>query len=70
MRAESEASYGSVLHLAVDTENDEGNVYVKFADIDGGKKAIHGLNGRFFGGRMLSAAPVVDAIYNTRFPGA
>jgi hypothetical protein len=29
---------------------------------------MQGLNGRFFGGQMITAEPVSDAMYNTRFP--
>ena len=33
----------------------------------GGENAIKGLNGRFFGGRTISAQPVVDAVYSSLF---
>jgi RNA-binding protein 39 len=56
-----------VIHVGIDTMN-PGEVYVKFAEVEGGKKAMQGLNGRFFGGQMITAEPVSDAMYNTRFP--
>lgn len=39
----------------VDAESSYGEIYVLFADIDGATKAIAGLNGRWFGGRQVSA---------------
>lgn len=41
----------------------EGNVYIKFANIEGAAKAVAGLNGRFFGGRSLQAAFIGEAFY-------
>jgi len=35
---------------------------VKFDAIDSAKKAIEGLNSRWFGGRQISAAFISDAI--------
>jgi RNA-binding protein 39 len=35
--------------------------------VQGGENAIKGLNGRYFGGRMITAAPVVDAVYSSLF---
>jgi len=63
-------SYGKVVHLALFRDTQEGEVYVKFAEISGGDNALKGLNGRFFDGRTLSAQPVVDAVYNMNFPKA
>ena len=40
----------------------QGEIYVKFDTIDAAKKAIEGLNGRWFGGRQISAAFISDAI--------
>ncbi|KAM7186122.1 hypothetical protein V8F20_011528 [Naviculisporaceae sp. PSN 640] len=38
--------------------------------ISGGENAIKGLNGRYFGGRMITAQPVVDAVYSSLFSRA
>ncbi|KAH8599630.1 linker between RRM2 and RRM3 domains in RBM39 protein-domain-containing protein [Bisporella sp. PMI_857] len=38
-----------------------------FDRVQGGENAIKGLNGRYFGGRMISATPVVDAVYSSLF---
>lgn len=61
--------YGPVVHCHVE-ENSLGEIYVKFKTVEGGKAAIEGLNGRYFGGRTIGAEPLLDAIYNTKFPDA
>jgi RNA-binding protein 39 len=65
VKAECEKKYGPVIHLALD-EN-AGDIYVKFERVEGGEKAMQGLNGRFFGGRMITANPMVDAVYSSLF---
>ncbi|KAK9481340.1 RNA-binding protein 39 [Lipomyces japonicus] len=67
VKAECEEKYGEVVHIAVEP-NSQGEIYVKFENVSSGEKAIQGLNGRFFGGRQISAAPVVDMVYSIRFP--
>ncbi|PNS18247.1 hypothetical protein CAC42_7616 [Sphaceloma murrayae] len=67
---ECSTKYGAVVHLGIPNEHDEGAVYVKFKDLKGSDNALKGLNGRFFGGRVLTASPVVEVIYNTTFPRA
>lgn len=57
------------MHIAVDP-NTQGDIYVKFDRVAGGENAIKGLNGRFFGGRQISAQPVVDAVYKSLFSQA
>ncbi|KAF2104092.1 splicing factor, CC1-like protein, partial [Rhizodiscina lignyota] len=66
IKEECERTYGEVVHVALDP-NRNGDVYIKFRKIEGGEKAIQGLNGRYFAGRMVSAAPVVDAVYSSLF---
>ena len=66
VKAECEDKYGHVVHIALDP-NSPGDIYVKFERIEGGNNAIRGLNGRYFGGRQISAQPVVDAVYRTLF---
>ncbi|EWC43424.1 hypothetical protein DRE_07610 [Drechslerella stenobrocha 248] len=66
VKAECEAKYGHVVHISVDP-NSQGDVYIKFEKTSGGEGAIQGLNGRFFGGRQISALPVVDAVYSSLF---
>jgi RNA-binding protein 39 len=64
--AECEAKYGHVVHIALDPHS-QGDIYLKFDRVQGGENAIKGLNGRFFGGRQISAQPVVDAVYSSLF---
>ena len=66
VRAECEEKYGHVVHIALDV-NTPGDIYLKFDRVQGGENAIKGLNGRFFGGRQISAQPVVDAVYRSLF---
>ncbi|PFH61697.1 hypothetical protein XA68_16580 [Ophiocordyceps unilateralis] len=58
IRTEAENRYGHVVHIAVDA-NSKGDVYLKFDKVQGGENAIKGLNGRYFGGRMINASPMV-----------
>ncbi|BDD57423.1 hypothetical protein MPDQ_005540 [Monascus purpureus] len=66
VRAECEDKYGHVVHIALDP-NSQGDIYLKFDRVQGGENAIKGLNGRFFGGRQITAQPVVDAVYSSLF---
>jgi RNA-binding protein 39 len=63
---EANNKYGHVVHIAVDP-NSKGDIYIKFDKVQGGENAIKGLNGRYFDGRMIDAAPVVDAVYSSLF---
>lgn len=66
VKTECEEKYGHVVHISLD-RNSPGEIYIKFDKVSGGEKAIQGLNGRFFGGRRISASPVVDAVYASLF---
>jgi len=66
VKTECEEKYGHVVHISLDP-NSQGEIYIKFDKVSGGEKAIQGLNGRFFGGRRISASPVVDAVYASLF---
>ncbi|KAL8782891.1 MAG: hypothetical protein Q9195_009539 [Heterodermia aff. obscurata] len=66
VRMECNTKYGKVVHAHVDP-NTQGDIYLKFDKVQGGENAIKGLNGRFFGGRQISAQPVVDKIYTSMF---
>ena len=66
VREEAESRYGHVVHISVDP-NSKGDIYLKFDKVQGGENAIKGLNGRYFGGRMIDASPVVDAVYSSLF---
>lgn len=66
---ECEAKYGPVLHLAVEP-SPAGEVYVKFAESSMAQKALESLDGRFFGGKRITAKRVKEAVYSTRFPSS
>ncbi|PHH53848.1 RNA-binding protein rsd1 [Ceratocystis fimbriata CBS 114723] len=66
VRQEAEQKYGHVVHIAVDAHS-KGDIYIKFDKVQGGENAIKGLNGRYFGGRMIDASPVVDTVYSSLF---
>ncbi|KAI0692793.1 hypothetical protein BC835DRAFT_1416350 [Cytidiella melzeri] len=53
--------YGRVQFLKVEKES-QGEIYVKYDNVESAKKAIDALNGRWFGGRQASAAFISDAI--------
>ena len=69
IRRECEGKYGHVVHISLDP-NTKGDVYIKFEKVQGGENALKGLNGRFFGGRQISAQPLVDAVYSSLFARA
>lgn len=54
IKEECQQKYGKVDGIKVDT-NSMGEVYIRFFDVEGAQKAVQGLNGRFFGGRSISA---------------
>ncbi|KOS45254.1 hypothetical protein ACN38_g3816 [Penicillium nordicum] len=66
VRSECEEKYGHVIHISLDA-NSQGDIYLKFDRVQGGENAIKGLNGRYFGGKQITAQPVVDAVYSTLF---
>ncbi|KAJ5765008.1 RNA-binding protein rsd1 [Penicillium odoratum] len=66
VRSECEEKYGHVVHISLDPSS-QGDIYLKFDRVQGGENAIKGLNGRFFGGRTITAQPVVDAVYSSLF---
>ena len=66
IKEECEEKYGKVLDVAIDA-NSDGDVYIRFEKVEGGEHAIQGLNGRFFGGRVLTASPVPEGVFSTVF---
>lgn len=77
MKGECEDKYGHVEFIKVEKESQvgsctsivcagltspQGEIYVKFDSIESAKKAIEGLNGRWFGGNQVSAGFISDAI--------
>jgi len=64
--AEECQKYGRVQHIKVD-KNSMGLVYLKFESVVAGAAALNGLNGRWFGGKMVAAEFVPEAQYNSKF---
>ncbi|TEB35085.1 splicing factor, CC1-like protein [Coprinellus micaceus] len=62
VKGECESKYGPVTALKVERDSEQGEIYIKFDSIDSAKEAIQGLNGRWFGGRQITAAFISDAI--------
>ncbi|KAI3479459.1 hypothetical protein L1887_58477 [Cichorium endivia] len=54
VKDECQAKYGPVTRIHVEKES-AGEIYLTFADLDASRKALDGLNGRFFGGKPISA---------------
>ncbi|KAK1090071.1 Phosphatidylinositol-3-phosphatase SAC1, partial [Friedmanniomyces endolithicus] len=52
---ECEDKYGHVVHIGLSLDNNDGEIYIKFDRVEGGQNAIRGLNGRWFGGQMITA---------------
>lgn len=69
VRDECENKYGKTVFLKVD-ENSEGELYVKFVTEDGAKRAVEGLNGRWFGGRTIKASFCADSLFYAKCPKA
>jgi len=61
VKGECETKYGPVDRIKVERES-QGEIYLKFGNVDAARKAMQGLNGRWFGGKQVSAAFISDAI--------
>ncbi|KAK0478391.1 hypothetical protein IW261DRAFT_1483262 [Armillaria novae-zelandiae] len=61
VKGECDSKYGKVKAIKVEKES-QGEIYVKFDAVDSARKAIQGLNGRWFGGKQVSANFISDAI--------
>ncbi|XP_016892415.1 RNA-binding protein 39-like isoform X2 [Cynoglossus semilaevis] len=59
--------HGGVVHIYVD-KNSEGNVYVKCPSIPVAMAAVNTLHGRYFAGKMITAAFVPLPTYHNLFP--
>ena len=69
-KLEFDKTYGQTVHVGVDPNSLQGNVYVKFIDAESGQKAKLGLNGRHFARRMVSANYLVEPVYDAMYPEA
>ncbi|KAI9460614.1 hypothetical protein BJY52DRAFT_1118076 [Lactarius psammicola] len=61
VKGECEGKYGPVERIKVEKES-QGEIYVKFSTVEAARKSVQGLNGRWFGGKQVSAAFISDAI--------
>ncbi|KAI7888434.1 uncharacterized protein EV154DRAFT_517904 [Mucor mucedo] len=55
--------YGPVEHIKVNADS-MGEVFLKFDTVESAEKAINALNGRWFGGKQITASYVSEAIFN------
>merc|ERR1719351_700256 len=60
--------YGGVLHIYVDKSAPQGNVYVKCPNISTAVAAVNALHGRWFAGKVITAAYVPVTNYHNLFP--
>nr|CAH7769393.1 unnamed protein product [Callosobruchus chinensis] len=62
--------HGGVLHVYVDQGSPQGNVYVKCPSIATAVASVNTLHGRWFAGRVITAAYVPLLNYHSLFPDA
>ena len=60
--------HGGVLHIYVDKASLQGNVYVKCPSVTVAVNAVGSLHGRWFAGRIITAAYVPLLNYHSLFP--
>ncbi|KAG7226625.1 hypothetical protein INR49_001795 [Caranx melampygus] len=60
--------HGGVVHIYVDKNSAEGNIYVKCPSIPAAMAAVNALHGRYFAGKMITAAYVPLPTYHNLFP--
>ncbi|XP_053171932.1 RNA-binding protein 39-like isoform X2 [Scomber japonicus] len=60
--------HGGVVHIYVDRNSTEGNVYVKCPSVQAAMAAVSALHGRYFAGKVITAAFVPLLAYHQLFP--
>merc|ERR1712061_709125 len=60
--------HGGVAHIYVDKASPQGNVYVKCPNITTAVAAVNALHGRWFAGKVITAAYVPVSNYHNLFP--
>ncbi|GAA5993656.1 hypothetical protein JCM10908_000662 [Rhodotorula pacifica] len=65
VKTECEGKYGKVLDIYVKKESTEGEIYIRFDSAETAARALQGLNGRWFGGKQISAVHVGDTLYDS-----
>lgn len=64
------SKFGSIVHIHVDKNSPQGNVYVKCATPDIAVAAARTMQGRWFAGKQLLAQTVPLSQYHTMFPNS
>jgi RNA-binding protein 39 len=64
------SQHGGVVHIYVDRESEQGNVYVKCPTITSAVASVNALHGRFYAGKIITAAYVPLPNYHQLFPDA
>ncbi|KAI5478962.1 RNA splicing factor Pad-1 [Pseudohyphozyma bogoriensis] len=67
VKSEVEEKYGKVGEIFVVKES-QGEIYIRFETVDAATVAVQGLNGRWFGGRQISASMLADSIFDAKKP--
>jgi len=62
--------YGTVSHISADKHSNVGVVFIKFEAPGGAQRAINALQGRFFGGKQISAEYIDPKEYKQKFPSS
>ncbi|KAM0750764.1 splicing factor, CC1-like protein [Meredithblackwellia eburnea MCA 4105] len=65
VKGETEEKYGKVLDIFVVKES-KGEIYIRFETVDNAISAVAGLNGRWFGGRQITAAHTTDSLFDAK----
>uniref|UniRef100_A0A4W4DYT3 RRM domain-containing protein n=1 Tax=Electrophorus electricus TaxID=8005 RepID=A0A4W4DYT3_ELEEL len=60
--------HGGIIHIYVDKNSPQGNVYVKCPSIPAAMASVSALHGRWFAGKMITAAYVPLPTYHNLFP--
>lgn len=66
IRQECDDKYGKVVHTSIDLDT-VGDVYIAFAVLSGSDQALKYLTNQWFGGRQITADPLVEAVNKTSF---
>eukprot|EP00755_Sulcionema_specki_P010452 Sspe_Gene.46539::Locus_23240_Transcript_2_3_Confidence_0.400_Length_1516::g.46539::m.46539/K13091/RBM39, RNPC2; RNA-binding protein 39 len=59
---------GRLVHIFVDKHSPKGELWLRFSDNEGGRKAYELMHGRWFSKRQIRAEFVPTSIYMQRFP--
>lgn len=59
--------FGKIKHFELDLDS-RGEVYMKFQSESDARRCTRALDGRWFGGKQISANMIPDMVYNTKYP--